>query len=91
MAGPSITDATYQPGPVPANPADLSRYLQDELAKIAAAIARAAEGNYAPTYTAPARPRAGMVRYCDGVHWNPIGDGDGWVGYRSNGTWVRLG
>ena len=86
----TLSNAAYQPGPVPSNPADIPRFLQDELAKIAATCAITLEGNYAISYAPPARTQPGMVRYCDGVRWNPDGQGEGLVVLKSDGVWHRI-
>lgn len=39
-------------------------------------------------HAAPAKPRAGMVRYADGTDWNP-GSGEGLYLYTSSG-WTKL-
>ncbi len=80
---------SYTPGPVPTNPADIPRYLQEELGRISAAHALVAAGHLDKTYAAPPKPRDGDWRYADGTVWNP-GSGIGF--YRFNGTtWVFLG
>lgn len=90
MRTPTASSVQYTPGPVPANPADLPRYLQEEFNRLAAAIALLREGGYAVTYVVPDRPSAGMVRYFDGVQANPTGAGGG-IHYYDGAAWVRLG
>ncbi len=81
----------YQPGPVPANPADLQRYLRDEFGKIAAAISLLKEGNYTLTYAEPKKMFPGLVRYVDGVNFDPDGGGEGLLMMTTAGAWLRLG
>lgn len=38
---------------------------------------------------APLRPRIGMLRYADGIAWNP-GSGEGHYEYRSDAAWHKL-
>lgn len=83
------TAATYQPGDPPNDPANLQRFLNEELTKIKAAIDAVADGFDPVVYAPPAKPRAGMRRYADGTSWNP-GSGAGL--YRFDGVaWVFLG
>jgi hypothetical protein len=80
---------SYQPADPPSDPAQLQRYLREELAKLKAAIDAVADGFDPVTYAAPAKPRQGMRRYADGTSWNP-GSGAGL--YRFDGAaWVFLG
>lgn len=79
----------YQPGIPPADPAQIQRFLMEELGKLKAAIDAVAEGFAPVVYAPPAKPRTGMIRNADGSQWNP-GSGAGL--YRHNGTtWVFLG
>lgn len=91
MQTPSSYTVQYAPGPVPSNAADYPRYLQQEFQKIAAAIALLAEGNYTPSYAPPAKLRPGLVRYADGVSWNPTGAGEGIYFMTSDGNWSQMG
>lgn len=80
----------YQPRAVPANPADLPEFLQQELINLARA---SLEGSpflsLEMLYVAPAKPRDGMLVLADGTSWNP-GSGAGFYGYRA-GAWRFLG
>ena len=60
-----------------------------ELQRIASAMSAIADGQLDVTTVAPAKPRAGMIRYTDGVSWNP-GAGAGFYGFHS-GSWAKLG
>ena len=60
-----------------------------ELQRISAAMASIADGQLDLTTVAPAKPRAGMIRYADGTSWNP-GSGAGIYAYHS-GSWNKLG
>lgn len=80
---------SYQPGEPPADPAQLQRFLREELTRLKAAIDAVADGFDPVVYAPPAKPRAGMRRYADGTQWNP-GSGAGL--YRYDGTaWQFLG
>lgn len=79
----------YQPGDPPADPAQLQRFLREELLKIKAAYDALADGFLPVVYAPPAKPRAGMLRNADGVQFNP---GSGAGIYRHDGTtWKFLG
>lgn len=79
----------YQPGDPPADPAQLQRFLREELAKWKAAYDALADGYLPPTYAAPTKPREGMLRNADGTQWNP-GSGAGLYRYGA-GQWNFLG
>jgi hypothetical protein len=82
--------AFYAPNPPPSNPADLQRFLINELQTIQTAINLIAAGHVDVTHVAPAKPREGDIRLADGTNWNPTGSGKRFVGYRG-GVWVDLG
>lgn len=83
------SDVLYSPNDPPENPAQLQRYLREEVAKIAAAVQRVADGYLPVVYMPPDKPRAGMIRNADGALWDP-GSGPG--AYRYDGTaWNFLG
>jgi len=85
------TSIDYVPGPVPRNPQDLPRYLEDELRKIQSVLRNLANGHMDKVTRAPSKPREGDIRLADGVHWDPLGvSASRFVGYRG-GAWINLG
>lgn len=89
MRTPNIGSVLYSPNDAPADPAQVQRFLREELARISAAIAALAAGHLDKTYVEPEKPRDGMVRYADGVQWNP---GGGAGVYFYNGVmWIQMG
>jgi len=87
----SIGSVTYAPLDPPSDPAQLQRYLREEMLKISAAITALAAGHLDMTTVAPTRPRNGDVRYADGTSWNP-GAGIGVYYYKgATSAWVLLG
>lgn len=90
MRTPTIGTAFYAPGEPPSDPAQLKQYLREEFQKIATAVTALSLGHLDTTNVAPAKPREGDIRLCDGVAWNPLGTGQKFVGYRG-GAWVLLG
>lgn len=86
----SIASALYTPNDPPEDPKQLQRYLREEVAKLSAVIQALSLGHLDATNVAPAKPREGDIRLCDGVSWNPLGTGQKFVGYRG-GAWVLLG
>lgn len=56
---------SYQPGDPPADPAQLQRFLREELLRLKAAIDALAAGQADRIYVLPAKPKDGMVRYLD--------------------------
>ena len=84
----------YSAGPVPTNPADIPRYLDEELNRIAglfsALLAPAASLRLAPMAAPPDDPGPGMIVYTNGADWNP-GSGEGYYYFNSNGVWTPLG
>ena len=90
MRTPTIASINYAPSQVPDDPAEIPRFLTSELIRIKATMDLLALGHLDPTYVAPAKPRDGDIRLCDGTSWNPLGTGQKFVGYRG-GAWVLLG
>lgn len=91
MRAPNLSSVEYTPGPVPANAADIPRYLREEFDKIAAAVSLIAAG-MAVAYVVPDKPRDGMLRTFDGVQANPTGAGGGLHRYDGQtAQWIRLG
>lgn len=80
----------YSPSPVPNDTKDLQRYLQNEFSRLQDAILQLAAGHVDVTSVAPAKPREGDIRLCDGTAWNPVSLGKRFVGFRG-GAWVDLG
>lgn len=56
----------YQPGTPPDDPAQLPRFLREELLRLKAAYDALAVGHLERSYALPAKPRDGDVRYLDG-------------------------
>lgn len=85
------TGLLYTPGSPPNSDdaAEMRRFLLDELQKIAAVIRAVSEGQLDTSYSAPAKPRQGMVRLADGTKWNP-GSGAGVYAYYGS-AWHLLG
>lgn len=67
----------------------MPRFLTDELLKIQSAFLALAAGHLDVTTVAPAKPRAGDIRYADGAAWNP-GSGQGVYAYYG-AAWHFLG
>lgn len=81
----------YVPGNPPSNPADLGRWLREELERLAGALQApsqlmALEISHAPPQRLPA-DRVTLA-FADGTNWNP-GAGAGVYAYYS-GTWNKL-
>lgn len=80
---------SYQPGIVPDDPAQLPRFLREELIKLKTAYDALADGFLPVVYAYPTKPRTGMLRNFDGIQVNP---GSGAGIYRYNGSgWAFLG
>lgn len=78
----------YTPGSVPNEATGLRGWIAGELRRIADALNKPETLELETTATAPAKPRAGMIVYADGVAWDP-GSGEGFYGYEAGG-WVKL-
>lgn len=89
MKTPTLSSAFYTPGVAPSDPEPLHRFIEDELRKIAAAIALLAAGHLDKTNAAPTKPREGDIRLADGAQWNP-GSGAGVYAYYG-AAWHFLG
>lgn len=81
----------YKPEPVPTNPADLPRYLDNELNRIAGLMQLMSLMHLDPIASPPAKPVMGDVVYADGTAWDPAGSGEGFYYYNSHGVWTPLG
>jgi hypothetical protein len=80
----------YIPKPMPLDKSGLSDYVKNELESLSATMVQPSEFMLLQKrYTAPTRPREGMVVLADGASWNP-GSGAGFYGYRGT-SWVLLG
>jgi hypothetical protein len=86
---PNLGSVAYAPGDPPDDPAQLQRFLRDELQKMKAAIDALAAGHLDKSTAAPPKPREGDIRFADGVAWNP-GSGKG-IYYYNSTAWVLLG
>lgn len=91
MRTPNLGTVLYSPDDAPADPAQLQRYLRQEMTKIAAAITALSLGHLDKVSAAPAKPRDGDIRYADGVIWQPNGTGGVGIWYYKSSTWVQLG
>lgn len=92
MRTPNNGSGLYAPGDPPQDPAQLQRYLREEMTKISAAIGALAAGHLDQSTVAPAKPRDGDIRYASGApNWNP-GAGVGIYYYKgATSAWVLLG
>ncbi len=84
-----LNTAQYQPAVPPTDTAQLQQYLTIEFQKIAAAVDLLQTGHKDIVYEAPAKPRAGDERICDGVSWNPVGTGVPTQVWYNGTTWQR--
>lgn len=75
--------------PAEADVGTLGQYVEDELQQIASVLQEPQE--LTVFHVEPKKPRAGVVAYADGTHWNPGGGGEGVYVYKSTGSWVKLG
>ena len=91
MRAPNLGSVAYAPGDPPVDPAQLQRFLRDELQQISAAFAALAAGHLDVEHVAPPKPRDGDIRYADGTNWNP-GSGVGIYYFKgATSAWVLLG
>lgn len=80
----------YTPTPIESDdPAELRRWIREELSRIAAVFDIALARNVEFLNAAPAKPREGMITGADGTNWNP-GSGKGVYVYYSS-AWHLLG
>lgn len=82
----------YTPGNPPSNPADLPRWLREELERLADAMQSPAPAQWLDVlYKAPDRLPVDRVPvvFADGTTWNP-GSGAGVYAYYG-GSWKKLG
>ena len=88
MRTPNLGSVGYVPDQAPASPADIPRFLNEELLKIQAAIQALAAGHLDKQHVAPTKPRDGDIRYADGAAWNP-GAGAG-IYWFNGSAWTKL-
>jgi hypothetical protein len=83
---------TYRAGVVPPTVNELPPYLRAETKKLEKSFSEAQDFFLAKICAnAPARAKAGMIRYADGVNWDP-GNGPGvYVRNEDNNEWVFVG
>lgn len=89
MRTPNRNTVSYAPKEPPSDPAQLQRYLRDELAAISTAIQLLAAGRLDKLTVAPLKPRDGDWAYADGTLWNPGGSGKGIYMYTTVWTLVK--
>ncbi len=89
MRTPNLGSVFYIPNDPPEDPKDLARYLREEQQKVAAAISALAAGHLDVIHVAPAKPREGDIRLCDGTDLN-LGAGQGVYCYYGS-AWNKLG
>lgn len=80
--------AIQQEVPVGLTPEDLLTYINSEFNKITITLDRLEQMVLDQTNVVPSKPRDGMLKYADGVNWNP-GAGQGIYAYYG-GVWNKL-
>ena len=85
--------AFYSAGIVPTDPAQLPRFVGEELRKIEACLRLLAAGHLDKTYAEPTKFGDGDIRYADGTTWKPNGTGGVGIWYynSTSGLWIQLG
>lgn len=78
----------FKPRIPPASPEDLDNWVWNELQQVEQAFNEQDSITLVETTVAPEKPRAGIIYYADGTHWNP-GSGRGIYAYYG-GAWVKL-
>lgn len=72
-----------------ASDSDQTRWMYQELTRIALVLNLGISRNVEETNVAPSKPRDGMIVFADGTNWDP-GSGRGFYGYYT-GAWHKLG
>ena len=91
MRTPNLGTPFYTTGNVPDEPADLPRFLREELLKIQGVVNLLALGHIDMVNVAPTKPRNGDIRYADGTQFKPNGTGTKGIYYYNGSAWVLLG
>lgn len=78
----------YIPSSPPTNSSEAIWAFQ-ELRRIGEILTRLKSRPSDIFYSAPAKPRTGMLCYADGTSWDP-GSGEGLYEYRSDGNWYKV-
>lgn len=84
--------ATYKPGFIPDDPAQMAASIRQEFASIKRGMEDESPSlDLVVLHAAPSRIRAGMLVYADGADWNP-GAGEGvYRREKTNTSWVLVG
>jgi hypothetical protein len=73
---------------LPAETREALRYLDDRVRLLVSQLDEIRASLFTVSYTAPDKPREGMIRFADGTTWDP-GSGRGLYQYVSS-AWVKL-
>src|SRR3990167_6746384 len=74
---------------VPQTQEEILAYLQKVMPMVAEALRLFDDSLFNKTNAAPGKTEEGMIRYADGVNWNPNSQGQGY--YHFDGTnWIKL-
>jgi hypothetical protein len=83
-----MSNQLLRPFPHPDSGQDRVDKLTDLIRELWGAVQYLQESIMVPQKAAPVKVREGLIRYADGVNWNP-GSGAGLYQYIS-GSWVKL-
>lgn len=89
MRTPNLGTASFIPVEPPSDPKEYGRYLRELEQRIAAAVQLLAAGHIDQINVAPAKPRTGDIRLCDGTNLD-LGTGQGVYCYYG-AAWHLLG
>lgn len=79
----------YTPGPAPTSPAELQRYVYDELLRLSAVVNLLSMGHLDMVAAMPTKVQPGDFYYF-GPDINP-GSGEGFYFYNSDDQWIQMG
>ena len=89
MRAPNLGTVFYAVGEPPNDPAEMGRFLREELQKISGAIQALSLGHLDMTTVAPLKPREGDIRLANGTTWAPGATAGVYTYY--SGVWNFLG
>lgn len=77
--------------PIPSNlsATELADFLNGQFQKLNEVVTQLLVSRSPVLYSAPLKPRVGVLAYADGTVWDP-GSGEGMYEFRSDGLWHKL-
>ena len=79
----------FDPSTCPQDLQAIPRFVDEQLLQIKTVLDLLRDGHLDVSFTEPAKPQQGDIRYADGTVWNP-GGGEGIYFRNAAAAWVKL-